>query len=334
MSALEPLAVAVAVALLVALVSALCVNALSRRFQRTSSVFWAAVAALPFVTGALSLVALMTPNPFASGCHCAHHGNHHPHLCWLHPAHAEPLLPLALAVLGVWLVVQGPSLVRTSTSIVRSLRLSRDLMRISPVNLDGVLVRVADCGQPTAFTAGLLSPAIVVDRVLWQTLDVTSLRAVVHHEHAHLSRRDGLTRAGLALARACLPEPLLASLVTRWMESAELECDRHAARRVGSTTDVAHALISVERLRDALRDTRRGGANASTTDAFAPSVSSGLLEQRVRRLLDEPVREPSLASDIVALAIVSSGLFALVAIWPGGAIHHLTETLLGIFFHH
>jgi Zn-dependent protease with chaperone function len=328
MSALQPLLVAAAVALALAVVIAAAVGLVMRAaapvLGRGSSALWAALACAPFVVAAIASVALLLPDPLSGACHCAPHGDHHPHVCWTHPGAAEPLALPALAVLAGWLLLRGPAVGRALLAVARSSRLARTLRAAPAEEIDGIGVRVLDCGEPTAFTAGFWSPQIVVDRSLTQTLDAQSLRAVVHHEHAHAVRRDGLSLAALQLAAAWFPSGMLRGAVARWVSATEAECDRHAAAQIGSASDVAAALVAVERLRAGFTGTGR---------QLAPAIGSADLAHRVRALLGDGGRSANLASDVLSIAIVVSGLFLLAALWPGDGVHHLVETLLGRAFH-
>ena len=320
MTSLQPLLVAAALGLAASSLAAAAVRAIEPRMKRESSALWAAMTLAPLVLGVLAVVALLSPGVLSNACHCAPHGDHHPHLCWIHPASAAPLVTPALLVLGVALLLRGSAIARTLQVIWRASSLATMLGRTPTKQIDGIPVHVLDCAQPVAFTAGLASPRIVLDRTLVAALDAASLRAVVHHEHAHALRRDGLTLAVLRLAAACFPARWLRSAIERWTLASEAECDRHAAAAIGSAADVAAALVAVERLH----------AGRTPGDAlYAPAIGSADLERRVRALLESAVRPASLASDVVSVAIVAAGLMLLSALWPGDTVHHLAETLLG-----
>ncbi len=325
MIGLQPLIAVAAVALVAGIASGLGVRAAAPFVERGSSARWAAAALVPCLVAASMLVALLTPNPLSGGCHCALHADHHPHLCWTHPAQAGPLVVPALVVLGVWLLVCGPALGRVALAIVRSSLLAHRVRGVSPTVIDGVPVHVVDCGEPVAFTAGLVWPRVIVDRALACCLDAPSLRAVVHHEHAHASRRDGLTLAILRVVAAGFPAGSLGTVVARWIAASEAECDRHAACRVGSPADVASALVAVERLR---------AHSAAPRSEVVPAISSADLVRRVSQLLGDQPRRPRLASDALFVGAVLVACSALVALWPGDAAHHVTETLLGAAVHH
>jgi hypothetical protein len=318
MTALQPLVVAIALALLLGLLVAVSMRAVAPLVRRASSASSAALMLAPLAIGALAMVALLFPDGISGACHCAPHGDHHPHLCWTHPGHAGPLFLPAVAFLAGWLLVRSGAIARAGGSILRSIRLARAIRATPLTQIDGIGVHLLDCGRPVAFTAGLLSPRIVVDRQLAERLDPQSLRAVVHHEHAHALRLDGLALAVARCIAALFPRAIVGEAVERWTSASEAECDRHAAAKLGSATDVAFALVAVERL-------QAGQAALGP----APAISSADLARRVSALLDGQPRPGNLASDVFGVAIVVIGFVILVALWPGDTVHHLIETLLG-----
>jgi hypothetical protein len=50
-------------------------------------------------------------------------------------------------------------------------------------------------------------------------------------------------------------------------------------------------------------------------------------------LLRDDARPANLASDVVSIMIVVTGLLLLAALWPGDAAHHFAEMLLGAALH-
>ncbi|HEY6561504.1 MAG TPA: M48 family metalloprotease [Polyangiaceae bacterium] len=327
---LSPMIVALAAALFGACMLSVCSSLLPAALAngRSRSTLAAATLVLAAPVGAaLLFLALATPTPFAAACHCLAHAARHPHLCWTHPANAAGLVSPALAVLAVWCATRLLPAVRAGRDFTRSALLVRSLRALAPTLWDGVELRLADCGRPTAFTAGLFRPVVVVDRSLWSALDDEQRRAVAHHERAHALRYDGMTLAWLRLALAALPFIDGEKLLERWRLRAEAYCDQYAARLVGSLT-VADTLLAVQRLQ-----TEHGGASAAT-----PSLSIGIsgadLEARVRGVLAEPrSNHPAPVSDVLSLSIVAAGCALLTAVWPGDFVHHLVETAAGFLGH-
>lgn len=307
----------------VTFVAGLGVAALSRvvpeRAWARASTPWALSILLPLAVALAAGMALFLPTPFAA-CHCATH-DHHPHLCFSHPSLAEPLLVPASVLVGLWLLSIAPGAVRLSLALVRSARRIRAVRRLTPVRVGETEVRFVDSGLAMAFTAGVRSPIIVLDRAMWAALGERDREAVLHHERGHVVRADPLTslvlRAGLVL-QPWLPR----SLFERWQHAAELDCDRHAAEHVGDPSAVAAALVSVGRLRNAL---------PVADQALLGVFGAAGLEDRVTALLDEaPAPGSSRRNDVVAILIPLLGVLALVTVWPGDLLHHAVETVIGL----
>lgn len=278
---------------------------------------------VPAVLAAIAAVAVLLPG-LDAGCHCPAHISHHPHLCLVHPGYAVPLLMPALLVLGLWALGALPGMVGLWRDGLATWRWGRSLRQLPVRRTAGVEVRVLDLGIASAFTVGVLSPFIVMDRRLVDGLDESQQRAIVLHEAAHLTRRDGLTLALLRLCRALWPVPGAAKAIDRWLVAAELQCDQHAASESDDPLSVAEALVAVERLRAAQSD-----ADGARLPVAALAAHAGdQLETRVRALLDDrsaASRGSQLGSDALALAIVALGVAALAITWPGDELHHFTE---------
>lgn len=287
----------------------------------------AAVVFAPAVVGALGCVALGFPDPFTP-CHCAAHGMHHPHLCASHPAFAAALLAPSACVVGAWLSLAAPRVIALAWEVIVSARWIRAARRLREERLDGVVFRVVDGASRSAVTVGAWSPVILVDRILWDALSGEERRALLHHEHAHVERGDGLTLLFLRLSAALYPVPMGPRSLARWRSAVERACDRHAAAAVGDAGAVAAALVAVEQV-------RRGA-----TSAAAPAVEHALgiapcgeLEARVMALLDEPGRadDSTLGNDVLAVGLIALAAGVLTLVWPGDLFHHAVETLFGVF---
>ncbi|WP_438010375.1 M56 family metallopeptidase [Sorangium sp. So ce321] len=321
-----------------ALVSACAVGLVARFAPRwpspgqrlPSTALRAAVVFAPAVLGAVGCAALALPNPFV-GCHCAEHGLHHPHLCALHLAFALPLVTPSAYLVGAWLALVAPGILRLLRDTFASVRWTRAVRRLPTVAFEGVPVRFADCGAPTAFTIGTLSPLVVIDRMLWRSLSDEERRAVVEHERAHVERRDGLTLLALRLCVALFPSPAGKRLIDAWRAAAEQSCDRYAAGKLGDPAAVAAALVAVEKI-------RAQGARGPALPAQAMGALAGRdLSRRVLALLGAeqplPSAEPLLANDVLATAIVAASALLLTFVWPGDGFHHAIETLIGHLIH-
>jgi beta-lactamase regulating signal transducer with metallopeptidase domain len=286
-----------------------------------------AVLAPAAVALVVALVVLL-PSPL-SHCHCFAHDDGHPHLCIRHPWLALPLLGFAAPVATVWLIFAGLRLVRVLRQLVKGERWASNLRLLPTELVDGVEVRLVETLGLGAFTVGLWRPFVVVGRDLWSRLDANERLAVVHHEHAHVTRGDTLTQACLRGASALLPWSTSDGPWLRaWRSATEVTCDRHAATRVGDPATVAKALVSVQRLR----------AEAPFREAVAPVLgiaADGDLTLRVHALLDErAAASPPLTSDLRPIGLGLSALAALLVAWPGSFLHHAAESVLGFLTHH
>ena len=315
---------ALAFTLLSILVNALWrVAAIRKVLHSPSAVVMAAL--LPAGAASLAVLALAVPNLFGA-CHCLLHASHHPHLCLFHPALAASLATPAALLLGAFVPLIFLRLMRLAVAAWNTARISRAARGLGDELHDGVPLKLLDLGHPQAFSVGLLKPVIVVDRTLWAELTAAERSAIVHHEHAHVLRRDALTLFVLKLAASFSLFALGARLIESWRRAAERACDRHAASRLGDAIIVAQALISAERAQ--LR------APVQPVPALAlAAVPCSSLEERVMALLQEPKEETALASDLLPLAILGAGAAVLVLAWPGGFFHHAVETLIGLTLH-
>lgn len=298
---------------------------LSRIGLGSATALRAAFVLAPAVVGLLAMLVVLVPSPF-SHCHCLEHGGHHPHLCVRHPWLALPLLTPAAALAAVWLAQAGWRAWAVLRDLVRSERWARRLARLPSETVGGIAVRLVDDLALGAFTLGIWTPVVAVDRALWQGLSPEERLAVLHHESAHLQRRDALTLASLRLVSTLLPWPSNGPWLRSWRAASEAACDRYAAIQVKDATCVAMALVSVERLRAQLR--------ASTPLSPALGIAAGTdLQVRVHALLEDKPGSVPLANDLLAVGIALLGLAVLLVMLPGSSLHHFVESLLGLLVH-
>jgi Zn-dependent protease with chaperone function len=326
------LLVAAAVSLVLAWMTAAVMLLLSRFVPRlttlgrgSATVLRASLVLTPVLVAILALVAMLAPGSL-SYCHCLEHGGHHPHLCIYHPRLALPLLAPSAAIAAVWF---GQACWRACTvlrDLWRSERWATSLARLPCQAIDGVKVHLVDDLAFGAFTLGIWTPIVAVDRSLWAQLKPEERLAVVHHESAHLQRRDALTLACLRLASTFLPWRSNGSWLRGWRAASEAACDRHAAVQVKDSTCVAMALVAVERIRSRLR---HSGPLAPALGIAAGSE----LQVRVHALLDDDSRSAPLANDLLAVGIALVGLCVLLLLLPGSSLHHVVESVLGLLVH-
>lgn len=287
----------------------------------------AAVIFAPALLAFLGTVAYASPARLFSPCHCAACGLHHLHRCMLyHPELALPLVVPAAGLVTLWLAHAAPPLRRLAQEILTAARRGRAVRRLPVAWMDGIPLRIADCGAPTAFTVGAFAPVIIIDKRLLGALTEEARRAVAHHEEAHSRRRDTLTLIALRLALALFPIPGGNRLIDAWRAAAERECDRYAAARLRDAGAVAAALVAVERA--------RVGAREHSPPALTLGAPAGFaLEQRVHALLDLEEAggtAPQLRNDALPAALAALvAAAALVSVWPGGSFHDAVETVLG-----
>lgn len=168
---------------------------------------------------------------------------------------------------------------------------------------------------PTVAVVGVARPALFIAERVLRECSGDEVRAMLHHECAHVTKRDNLKRL---LMRAC-PDFVGADLDRAWASAAEEAADAAAvARYPGFALELAHALIRVARL-----------APASRTPALASAFYlGGSIESRVRRLVDAghapDVARPFGATALCAAALCAAALVALTA----GDLHQFMEGLV------
>ena len=125
---------------------------------------------------------------------------------------------------------------------------------------------------PTVAVVGVARPALFIAERVLRECTPDEVRAMLHHECAHVAKRDNLKRF---LMRAC-PDVVGAELDREWSRAAEEAADAAAvASNPGFAVELAQALIRVARL---------------APSPQAPALASafylgGSIESRVRRLV-------------------------------------------------
>jgi beta-lactamase regulating signal transducer with metallopeptidase domain len=202
---------------------------------------------------------------------------------------------LGVALLLLARVGVGVNSVRKLVRASRPLS-EQELLRVD-VTLAEIRCDVRDADVDLPLTAGFVRPAILLPRG-WRSLSASALRAILHHEAAHVRRRDCLGALGCAVLEALFwfnPAVWLATARVRWF--AELACDAEAARSMEGDSYATELLGLAAGWRRARRPMLAITAGVETNVA-----------RRIRLLLDEPSRTRAVA--IVGLAI------ALVLIVP------------------
>lgn len=168
---------------------------------------------------------------------------------------------------------------------------------------------------PTVAVVGVARPALfIAERVLRECSD-GEVRALLHHECAHVTERDNLKQF---LMRAC-PDVVGADLDRAWASAAEEAADAAAvARDPGFALELAQALIRIARL-----------APAPQTPVLAsPFYLGGSIESRVRRLVDAgdapEMARPFGAATLCAAVLCAAAAVALTA----HDVHQFMEVLV------
>ena len=165
---------------------------------------------------------------------------------------------------------------------------------------------------PTVAVVGVARPALFIAERVLRECPADEVRAMLHHECAHVTKRDNLKRF---LIRAC-PDFVGADLDRAWARAAEEAADAAViARNPGFAVELAQALIHVARL-----------APAPQAPALASAFYlGGSIESRVRRLVQPvPARETNRTIGRSALAAAALAVAAAV-LASASTVHHLIE---------
>ena len=167
---------------------------------------------------------------------------------------------------------------------------------------------------PTVAVVGVARPALFIAERVLRECPADEVRAMLHHECAHVAKRDNLKRF---LIRAC-PDFLGGDLDRAWARAAEEAAD--AAVVAGdprSSVELAQALIHVARL-----------APAPDVPALASAFYlGGSIESRVRRLV-QPEPAPQAHHRSGRIVIAAAIACALAAAGMASSVHRAVETLI------
>ncbi len=168
---------------------------------------------------------------------------------------------------------------------------------------------------PTVAVVGVARPALFIAERVLRECPEDEVRAMLHHECAHVAKRDNLKRF---LLRAC-PDFLGADLDRAWARAAEEAADAAVvAGDPGFALELAQALIHVARL-----------APAPQAPALASAFYlGGSIASRVRRLVQpEPARDVHPRTGR-AVAIGAAIAAAAAVIVTAPVMHRLIETVI------
>lgn len=160
-----------------------------------------------------------------------------------------------------------------------------------------------------AFTTGLLTPVLIINHKIAETLNEQELYVLLSHELMHIVHRDTLKHWLLHLVRdLTFINPLSNILLKKYLLEKEIICDQRAAQLLGQPAkDYAATLIKIWRL---ILDNR--SPLHAYGSAFAGDGNG--LEHRVGALLQSRQEEnmlPSLLTFIVGAVIFATTLLFL-----------------------
>ena len=155
-----------------------------------------------------------------------------------------------------------------------------------------------------AITVGYFSPRIMLSSGLLESLDEAELEAVLHHEAAHVLRRDPLRTFVCECCQTALPFiPIIRYAASQFRIKKEVKADAAAIAVIGSPVPLASALAKVI-----------GGMPVATTLGVGLTPT----EARIDTLLGKPPKPESKARFFVmaalsvpALALISAGFYFL-----------------------
>jgi Zn-dependent protease with chaperone function len=240
----------------------------------------------------------------------------------------EPLkAPLALAALagGLLIALTARRLLRASRQLAALERDWRARATAAPASTRSMPVFIVDGPGPVATLVGVFRPRLYLSRAVADALAPEEMAAVLAHEVAHRRRRDNLAR-WIMLATPDLYAATRYGLRTaeQWAAAAERLADEEAvAGNPRTAVALASALVSVARL---MPPAPRFPLPTSGLD------DGGILAERVRRLLGEPVhprRHVYAWVSAVTLAVLAAGVTIASGSLPlHREVHDVTEWLV------
>jgi beta-lactamase regulating signal transducer with metallopeptidase domain len=159
------------------------------------------------------------------------------------------------------LALAAASLILAALKAVRTLRRTQTALVshrpvAPPVRLRAATRRLGlagatvcfDDSRPYAYCRGYVRPQIWVSSGAVATLRAAELEAVLHHEDFHRRARDPLrVLTGRVMAQFFFALPVVRQLAVRFEFAKELEADRAAVERQGTTRHLASALMALAR---------------------------------------------------------------------------------------
>ncbi len=158
----------------------------------------------------------------------------------------EPLggIPLALGLCGVVLAIFG--LVNAGIAIRRASRtIARWTGAAQPIESSAPfpVLRISPV-VPAMTAAGIVRPRVLLSGAAESVLTTSELQTALHHEIAHVRRRDNLKKLLLRFVAF----PGMAGIEAAWLEATEMAADDAAVSNATEALDLASALIKLSRL--------------------------------------------------------------------------------------
>jgi beta-lactamase regulating signal transducer with metallopeptidase domain len=201
---------------------------------------------------------------------------------------------------GLWAVRQ---MTRASAPITAS-----DAGRLRPL-VGNVVTRIRTGGVEAPVTAGLFAPVMLLPAG-WREIPPESLAAILHHEAAHVRRRDCAVAIVGAVIEALFwfhPAAWLAGARVRWF--AEMACDAEAGRAMDGRRYAAALLSLAARWSENRRRRRLLTAGAETNVA-----------RRIHLLLDEVEHRKTRSAGLVLAALLLLAAVSLSAFIDAGRV--------------
>lgn len=234
----------------------------------------------------------------------------------------EPMgdVPLALALFGSGLAIFG-----LTNAVLALLKASRTVSAWSntaqeipsPVPVPILRIRRS---VPALTAVGILRPRILLSGSAEFLLNGNELRTALHHELAHIRRRDNFKKFLLRFVAF----PGMRGLEAAWLEASEMAADDAAVSSTADALDLATALLKLSRLK----------ADEPSPDLTAALVQghAAIINARVERLIswsDGPKGSPDFsAKSVIAMVVPILAVFAITYGSLLADVHRATEWLI------
>ena len=274
------------------------------------------IGSAPLVLALSAMLSVMLPSLLGvywpAHDHCRVHGGH-AHLCFVHPAagHGSWLGWAAVAAAVAWL---GQRLARSTRGLVRAARVLEELSAQADYDpRRGAWI--VPSAAAFCLSVGLSRPRLLASQGLLATSSEAQLSIMLHHERAHVQRRDNLVRLFASAASVLLLPAARRRLLAALELAAERACDEIAALRAGDRLQVAETLLALE--------ARLHAEAQLECSPVVVSFGASSVPQRVEAMLVPPQTTGSCATLVTLLA---GTVLSLLAMHDG--LHHATESLL------